>query len=84
MLGPLADLPRWLTFRVGRPSALAGLPRRQPTECSIAKAMEAIGTRSAMLIVREARYGTTRFDDFTSRGGINDTVAAARLKQTRS
>jgi len=50
-------------------------------ECSIGKAMEVIGSRSAMLLLREAFYGTTRFDDFATRVGITDAVAASRLKQ---
>ena len=49
------------------------------TECSIDKAMGVIGTRSAVLILREAFYGTTRFDDFARRVGITEAVAAARL-----
>ncbi len=42
--------------------------------------MGVIGTRSAVLILREAFYGTTRFDDFAERVGITEAVAAARLK----
>jgi DNA-binding HxlR family transcriptional regulator len=38
--------------------------------CSIGKSMEVIGTRSSMLILREAFYGTTRFDDFVRRTKI--------------
>jgi DNA-binding HxlR family transcriptional regulator len=49
--------------------------------CSIAKAFEVISTRSAFLILREAFYGTTRFDEFTARVGITDAVAAARLRE---
>ncbi|MET8162541.1 helix-turn-helix domain-containing protein [Sphaerisporangium sp. NPDC005289] len=49
--------------------------------CSIGKAMDVIGTRSAILLLREAYYGTTRFDDFAERVGITDAVASARLKQ---
>ncbi|RDI26959.1 HxlR family transcriptional regulator [Rhodococcus sp. AG1013] len=51
------------------------------TQCSIAKAMDVIGTRSAMLILREAYYGTTRFDHFAERVGIAEAVAAARLRE---
>ena len=32
--------------------------------CTIAKALDVIPTRSAFLVLREAFYGTTRFDDF--------------------
>lgn len=34
-----------------------------------------------MLIVREAWYGTTRFDDFSARVGISDAITSARLKE---
>ena len=33
-------------------------------ECPIEKTMTLAGTKSAMLLMREAYYGTTRFDDF--------------------
>src|SRR6201996_1697238 len=48
--------------------------------CTIAKALEVLSTRSALLIMREAFYGTTRFDDFAERVGISEPVAAARLR----
>ena len=51
------------------------------THCSIGKAMDVIGTRSAVLILREAYYGTTRFDDFAKRVGITEAVAASRLRE---
>jgi DNA-binding HxlR family transcriptional regulator len=49
--------------------------------CSIDKAIQVLSTRSALLILREAFYGTTRFDDFADRVGISEPVAAARLKE---
>jgi DNA-binding HxlR family transcriptional regulator len=49
--------------------------------CTIAKALEVVSTRSAFLILREAFYGTTRFDDFAARAGISEPVAAARLRE---
>jgi DNA-binding HxlR family transcriptional regulator len=49
--------------------------------CVIAKAMDLVGSRSAFLLLREAFYGTTRFDDFAERVGISEPVAAARLKE---
>ncbi|WP_396905973.1 winged helix-turn-helix transcriptional regulator [Mycolicibacterium phlei] len=48
-------------------------------ECPIEKAMAVVGTKSAMLIMREAYYGTTRFEDFWRRVGITKAAAAARL-----
>jgi DNA-binding HxlR family transcriptional regulator len=49
--------------------------------CSIALAMDLVGTRSSMLILREALYGTTRFDDFVRRTRSTATIVAARLKE---
>ena len=40
-----------------------------------------LSTRSALLILREAFYGTTRFDDFAERVGISEPVTAARLRE---
>jgi DNA-binding HxlR family transcriptional regulator len=50
-------------------------------DCMLAKALEVIPTRSAFLILREAFYGTTRFDDFAARAGISEPVTAARLRE---
>jgi DNA-binding HxlR family transcriptional regulator len=47
--------------------------------CSIAGALRVLRTRSAFLILREAFYGTARFDDFVGRVAISEQVAAARL-----
>ncbi len=60
---------------------LADLAAWRPTECSIAKALDIVGTRSAVLIMREAYYGTTRFDGFAARVGITDAAAASQLRK---
>jgi len=49
--------------------------------CPIDRAMQAIGNRTAMLLLREAFYGATRFDDLARRVGVTDAVAAQRLKE---
>jgi DNA-binding HxlR family transcriptional regulator len=49
--------------------------------CPIARAVEVVSTRTAFLLLREAFYGTTRFDDFALRVGVSEPVAAARLKE---
>ena len=51
------------------------------SRCSIDKALGVVGTRSALLLMREAYYGTRRFDDFAARVGITEAVAAARLRE---
>ena len=48
--------------------------------CSVARALEVVGTRSAMLLLREAFYGTRRFDQFARRVGVTEAVAATRLR----
>ena len=49
--------------------------------CTIARTLDVISTRSAFLILREAFYGTTRFDDFAERAKLSEPVTAARLKE---
>jgi DNA-binding HxlR family transcriptional regulator len=50
-------------------------------ECAIENTMAVLGTKSAMLILREAYYGTTRFDDFARRVGITKAATSARLAE---
>jgi DNA-binding HxlR family transcriptional regulator len=49
--------------------------------CPIAGTLDVVGTRTAFLILREAFYGATRFDEFARRAGISEPVAAARLRE---
>ena len=63
--GPLTDRDKW--------SAVG--------QCPIEKTMAIAGTKSAMLIMREAYYGTTRFDDFARRVGITKAATSARLSE---
>jgi DNA-binding HxlR family transcriptional regulator len=49
--------------------------------CTVARALEVVPTRSAFLLLREAFYGTSRFDDFAERVGISEPVTAARLHE---
>jgi DNA-binding HxlR family transcriptional regulator len=55
--------------------ALADRTQWVADDCSIDRTMRSLGTRSAMLIMREAHYGTTRFDDFVRRVGITEAAA---------
>jgi DNA-binding HxlR family transcriptional regulator len=49
--------------------------------CTIAKTLDLLSTRTSFLLLREAFYGTDRFDDFATRVGISPPVCAARLKE---
>ncbi|WP_194917081.1 winged helix-turn-helix transcriptional regulator [Catenulispora rubra] len=48
--------------------------------CPISRSLDAVSQRSAFLVLREAFYGTTRFDDFATRVGVSEQIVAARLK----
>ncbi len=48
--------------------------------CPIARTLDTVGARSAFLILREAFYGATRFEQFVERAGVSEPVAAARLR----
>lgn len=47
--------------------------------CSVAQCLEVVGEWWTMLIVRDAFFGVTRFDDFQERLGIARNVLAQRL-----
>ncbi|HSZ40915.1 MAG TPA: helix-turn-helix domain-containing protein [Trebonia sp.] len=49
--------------------------------CPVERALDRIGTRSAMLLLREAFYGEHRFDELARRSGLSVAVAAKRLRQ---
>ncbi|MFN3610351.1 MAG: winged helix-turn-helix transcriptional regulator [Hyphomonas sp.] len=51
-----------------------------PENCNLARAIELIGDRWTMLILRAALYGVRRFDDFQSELKCPRTVLSGRLK----
>jgi DNA-binding HxlR family transcriptional regulator len=57
--------------------------RQDPAErvCSIELALRVVGARGALLLLREAHYGVTRFDEFVARTGLTEEVAATRLRE---
>lgn len=56
------------------------LPRHYDTQrCPIARALEVVGDRWTLLVVREAFWGTRRFEDFHRHLGIARTVLTDRL-----
>jgi LacI family transcriptional regulator len=57
-----------------------GLPREYSGEvCSLARALEVVGQRWTLLIIRDAFYGVGRFSDFASHLKIPKAVLADRL-----
>jgi DNA-binding HxlR family transcriptional regulator len=49
--------------------------------CSIARALEVVGERWTLLILRDALVGLTRFEDFQDKLGIATNVLSTRLKR---
>ncbi|MFJ7078096.1 winged helix-turn-helix transcriptional regulator [Streptomyces sp. NPDC098781] len=49
-------------------------------QCSIARALEVVGERWTLLVVRDALYGVRRYNDFLLHLGIPRAVLAARLQ----
>jgi DNA-binding HxlR family transcriptional regulator len=52
----------------------------QPRQCSIARALEIVGGRGALLAVREVFLGNGRFDEMVRRTGVPRDTLAARLR----
>jgi DNA-binding HxlR family transcriptional regulator len=50
-------------------------------ECSMARAMEVVGDRWTILILRETYYGVTRFDEFEYYVGVAPNILSKRLKK---
>ncbi|GAA3121660.1 winged helix-turn-helix transcriptional regulator [Streptomyces rectiviolaceus] len=49
-------------------------------DCSIARALEVVGERWTLLVVRDALYGVRRYNDFLVHLGIPRAVLASRLQ----
>jgi DNA-binding HxlR family transcriptional regulator len=49
--------------------------------CAVDRAMQVVGNRTGMLLLREAFYGATRFEQLVKRVGVTEAVASQRLKQ---
>ncbi len=55
------------------------LTRFDDQNCSVAQALDVLGDRWTLLIIREAFFGTRRFVDFQSRLGIAKNILSLRL-----
>jgi DNA-binding HxlR family transcriptional regulator len=53
----------------------------EAVHCPIARTFEVLGTKTSYLIMREAFYGATRFEEFAERTGLSEPVTAARLRE---
>ena len=51
----------------------------QDMDCSLAQALEIVGERWTLLILRDAFFGIRRFDDFQGRLGIARNILSMRL-----
>ena len=49
--------------------------------CTIAGSVEVLSTRSAFVLMREAFYGASRFEEFVRRAELTEATASARLHE---
>ena len=49
--------------------------------CSLARTLDVVGEWWTLLIIREAAFGTRRFQDFAERLGVARNILSARLKR---
>jgi DNA-binding HxlR family transcriptional regulator len=49
--------------------------------CPIDRTLQLLGNRTALLLLREAFYGATRFDQLARRVGVTEAAAAQRLRE---
>lgn len=49
--------------------------------CSVAAALDIVGRRASLLLLREAFYGAHRFEEFSRRAGLSEKITATRLKE---
>jgi DNA-binding HxlR family transcriptional regulator len=82
--GSLTELDRITFSSVTEPSAMVAtmpLPNDYAAQnCSVARALEVLGERWTLLIIRDAFYGVRRFNDFVIQLDIPRAVLTARLK----
>jgi DNA-binding HxlR family transcriptional regulator len=62
--------------RVNFTTALVDRDAWSAEACSMDRALKLIGKRSNMLLLREAYYGSTRFDEFVRRSGLSEPVVS--------
>ena len=57
---------------------------RSAENCPIVRTFDVLGTKTSYVIMREAFYGATRFEEFVERTGISEPVTASRLRELTS
>jgi DNA-binding HxlR family transcriptional regulator len=72
---------RWTGLKRSKNSP--AMPKHKPIDavCSVALSLDLIGDRWTMLIIRDAFYGLSRFQDFQQSIGLAKNVLTARLQK---
>jgi DNA-binding HxlR family transcriptional regulator len=53
----------------------------QADDCSMAAALDVVGRRASLLLLREAFYGAHRFEEFSRRAKLSEKITAMRLRE---
>jgi DNA-binding HxlR family transcriptional regulator len=56
-------------------------PPAEDFDCPVVAALDVVSTRAAFLVLREAFYGASKFDEFVARTGLSPAIASARLRE---
>lgn len=64
---------------IGRLSRRGDAPLGE--RCPLERAVQLLGNRTTLLLLREVFYGASRFDELTRRVGVSETVASQRLRE---
>lgn len=58
------------------------MQRHDTADCPLARAVGLLGDRWTLLLVREAMFGASRYDEFRDRLAMSDNTLSRRLKET--
>jgi DNA-binding HxlR family transcriptional regulator len=64
-----------------RAGALAERTGPLGEHCPIDRTIQLVGNRTCILLLREAFYGASRFDELVRRVGVTEAVASQRLRE---
>jgi DNA-binding HxlR family transcriptional regulator len=72
---------RSMTLQLTGPMADRGDEPAPDGYCPMERTLQLVGSRTSLILLREAFYGATRFDQLWKRCGVTEASAAQRLRE---
>jgi len=72
---------RFMALQLTGPMADRGDEPAPDGFCPMERTLQLVGSRTALVLLREAFYGATRFDQLWKRCGVTEASAAQRLRE---